>query len=83
MIFEQMVKKAIIKECKKHISRYHNYLNWLTDYIYRENKNFNICRVKQIKTPIYWGVEKLTNPFYTLRRVDQIAHSISKKIIKH
>ena len=83
MIFEQMVKKAIIKECKKHISRYHNYLNWLTDYIYRENKNFNICIVKQIKTPIYWGVEKLTNPFYTLRRVDQIAHSISKKIIKH
>jgi hypothetical protein len=57
---------------------YHNYLE--IDH-QRNNKRVNNPQPKIVKKPEEWSLDKKFNPFYVLKRTEQIANSISRKLL--
>ena len=80
MRLERAIKKSIIIECNKLISRYHRYHNALHLQHERNKRRITDAPTKKVERPSYWDSNKLFNPFYVKKKAAAIAHSVSKKI---
>lgn len=79
---KDIIKKYIEIEAKKHSERYHSYHNSLHIEHERNKKRFgDEYRIKEVKKPYVWSIDKKFNPFYVLKNLDRISEVISKKII--
>jgi hypothetical protein len=77
---EKEIKKLILDICRKHIEKYNAYHNRLhTDHI-RDKKRLVIAPRKEIKKPETWSINRLYNPFYVSKRINQITKSVCRKI---
>lgn len=79
---ENLLLKDIEKQAKELCDKYNDYHNYLHLSSERKNKNYTSPIAKIVKTPAEWGIDKKYNPFYVLKRKNQIARSLSKKILK-
>lgn len=77
---ENIIKKYIVTEAKKHSERYHSYHNSLQIEYERNKKRFGNSAKKIVKKPEVWSIDKKFNPFYVLKHSDQIAKSIANKL---
>src|SRR2546423_12731180 len=55
-------------ECRKHISRFHEYLHELDEDTQRKTKRLGTPVPKEIRRPPYWALDPRFNPFYVRAR---------------
>jgi retron-type reverse transcriptase len=80
MNFEGELKNRILRECDKHIQRYHAYHNALNIEHVRNCKRVKDAPPKELRKPDYWGLDKKFDPFYVRAKASAIAKSVARKI---
>lgn len=78
---EKILLTDIKKQAKEQRDKYQLYHNYLHHSYLRDLKNYTVVPQKDVRTPIEWEKDKKFNPFYVLKRRNQIAKSLSKKIL--
>lgn len=77
---EKIILRDIIDEASDKILRYQKYHNNLQLSHQRDQKRVSNPPAKKINTPEEWKDSRLHNPFYVMKRKEQISKSIAKKI---
>lgn len=77
---EAKYRKYLELEINKHADRYHRYHNFLQLEFLRNKKRLNPVPPKNIKTPSYWKVDNLFNPFHVKGNFKSITRSVLKKL---
>lgn len=79
---EKFLLKDIDKQAKELRQKYQNYHNYLHLAHLRAKKKYSNPTDKDVRTPPEWDIDNKFNPFYVLKRKEQIAKSVSRKILK-
>ncbi len=78
---EQELYEELRKLCEVKISEFHDYHNYLQRNCARRIRN-GMSSVKEVKEPEEWSNSGRYNPFYVIKHLKQIAHSISRKLVR-
>lgn len=78
---EKIILHDIIKEAEEKANQFQLYHNYQHLSYKRNERRLIIVPDKQIKVPDEWATNKKHNPFYVLKRKEQIARSISRKLL--
>ncbi|MBF0694895.1 MAG: RNA-dependent DNA polymerase [Flavobacterium sp.] len=78
---EKFLLKDIAKQAAELCEKYNTYHNFLHLSVERKNKIYVDTIIKDVKTPLEWQKDKKYNPFYVFKRKEQIAKSVSRKIL--
>jgi len=79
---ENIILKDIIEEASDKIIRYQSYHNNLELAHKRNSRRISNAPAKVVKTPEEWADNRLHNPFYVMKRKEQISKSIARKILE-
>ncbi|NMH26518.1 reverse transcriptase domain-containing protein [Flavobacterium silvaticum] len=78
---EKFLLKDIEKQARELCEKYNTYHNFLHLTIERKNKIYIVPTLKKVHVPKEWKRDRKHNPFYVYKRKEQIAKSVSKKIL--
>ena len=79
---KKIILKEIKKEAKEKADEFQLYHNFLELEYQRNRRRIKTPPKKDVKTPEEWSIDKKFNPFYVLKRKEQIANSIAKQLLK-